>query len=169
MSEIRVRRAMLQDEGSFRTLWQRFTEQQFNEGSLILPNEHNLNSSTRMFHSYVSGQALGLVLFACDGVKDIGVWMEGVPGDLELSIGPYTMLWGLYYDPQYRGQGITHKLTEVSMEWTHKQGFTGGITGVLIGDKTIQEVIAQSVIKIPGASKSRPYTVEMCWEFGKEG
>ena len=165
MSKIRVRQAMLQDEDSFRRLWWKFNEQQAKEGSLILPNRHNLEVHVDLFRAYVSGLDEGLVLFASDGPKDVGVWMEGVPGPLELSIGAYTMLWGVYYEPEYRGKGITHLLTEASMVWTRKHGFTGGITGVLVGDKSIQEVIAASVAKIPGGREVRPYTVEVCWEF----
>lgn len=162
---IRIRQAMLDDEASFRRLWQAFNEQQAEEGSLILPNEHNLDIHTAMFREYVMCQGRGLVLFATDGNKDIGVWVEGVPSDLELSIGPYTMLHGVYYEPEYRGQGITHKLTEASMEWTRKHGFTAGITGVLVGDKDVQEILRQSVTHIEGARPTRPYTVEVCWEF----
>ena len=162
---IRVRQAMLDDEASFRRLWQLFNEQQAEEGSLILPNENNLDIATRMFQYYVNGLGAGLVLFAMDGIYNIGVWMEGEPEGFELSIGPYTMLHGVYYEPKYRGQGITHLLTEASMEWTRKHGFTGGITGVLVGDRTIQEVIQKAVRKIPGGRDVKPYTVEVCWEF----
>ena len=166
MSNIRVRRAMLQDEASFRVLWQRFAMQQFDEGSLILPTHYNLNIHTALFRSYVSNPATGLVLLVTDGAKDVGLHMEGViQGGFELSIGPYTMLWGDYLDPEYRGKGISHLIYEAAMKWTYEHGFTGGITGILTGGKTVPEVLKAVVDDKRGASTTRPYTIEVCWEF----
>jgi GNAT superfamily N-acetyltransferase len=157
---------MLQDTQSFQCLWQKFAEQQFEEGSLALPNERNLEFHTSLFYDYVGGQVPGLVLLVSDGSKDVGLHMEGViRGGLELSIGRYTMLWGDYLLPAYRGQGISHKLYEAAMKWTYEQGFTGGITGILVGDKSVPQILEKVVDGTHGASKTRPYTIEVCWEF----
>jgi GNAT superfamily N-acetyltransferase len=167
VSNIRVRKAMLQDKPIFRELWQQFMEQQFDEGSLQLPNEHNLDIHTHLFHCYVTGLVPGLVLFLCDGTKPIGIHMEGEPedGGFQLSIGRYTMLWGDYIEPDYRGQGHSHLLYEAAMEWTYEQGFTGGITGLLAGGDTVSQILGRVVDGKFGATDTKAHTIEVHWRF----
>lgn len=159
---------MLQDIASFRTLWQGFMEQQHEEGSLQLPNEYNLDLYTNLFKAYLSGEATGLVLFVTDGTKDVGVYMDGViVGGFELSIGTYTMMWGTYLEPEYRGRGITHQIGDAAMKWTLEKGFTGGITGILAGGKTVPEVLKHAVDGKRGTGTTKPYVIELYWEFDK--
>jgi len=141
-------------------------EQQAKEGSLILPNDKNLQLFTELFKLYVTGKLVGLVLLISDDSKDIGIHMDGVPPSApELTIGKYTMLWGDYLEPEYRGKGITHELYKVAMEWTYENGFTGGISGILVGDQRVEQVLKKVVDGKLGATKTRPYTIEVCWEF----
>jgi len=157
---------MLQDGHSFRELWQKFMEQQLEEGSLQLANEYNLELYMSLFYSYVGGKVPGQVLVVSDGNKDVGIYLEGViVGGFELTIGSYTMLWGCYLLPEYRGQGITHKLYEMAMEWTYEQGFTGGITGILVTGQSVSKTLKAVVDDKRGASPTHPYTIEVCWEF----
>jgi len=143
-------------------------EQQAKEGSLILPNDKNLQLFTELFKLYVTGKLVGLVLLISDDGRDVGIQMDGVPPAApELTIGKYTMLWGTYLEPEYRGKGITHEIYKVAMEWTHKNGFTGGISGILVGDQRVEQVLSKVVDNTHGATKTRPYTVDVCWEFEK--
>lgn len=160
---------MLQDEPSFRELWQQFAKQQAEEGSLQLPNERNLEIHVSMFHTYVRGLVPGLVLLASDGNKDVGFHMEGEfeDGGFDLSIGRYTMLWGDYLLPEYRGQGISHKFYQAAMEWTYEQGYTGGITGILVGGESVPKILEKVVDNTHGASPTRPCSLMVCWEFNE--
>jgi GNAT superfamily N-acetyltransferase len=160
---------MLQDRQSFKELWQRFAEQQFEEGSLQLPNEHNLDLHVDMFDCYVKGTIPGLVLLVSDGNRDVGVHMEGeLVGGFELSIGRYTMLWGDYLLPEYRGQGHSHKIHKAAMDWTYEQGYTGGMTGLLAGGETIPKILERTVdTGTHGATKTMPFSINVYWKFNK--
>jgi len=147
MSErVIVRRAMMQDLGQFKVLWAEFLEDQAKRGDLILPNEHNLAIAVSMFRAFVSGEVLGLVQFLNVGGEDVGVYMEGeLLGGYQLTIGKYTMLFGVYYRPDYQGEGYSHLMYEKAMEWTHKHKITGGITAYLTDNAKVADVTTKVI------------------------
>ena len=168
-SNIRVRRAMLQDEASFRALWKKYMEHQFDEGGLQLPNEHNLDIYMNLFRAFVGGTEKGIVLMVSDGSKDVGVQMDGtIKGSFELSIGPYSMLYGIYYESEYRNQGITHMIHKIMTPWIRENGFTGGVTGILAGGKTVPQVLEHTIDRGPDAAGAvKPHAIQLYWEFEK--
>ena len=160
------RRAMTQDLGTFKKLWMEFLEDQYKKGGLVLPNKHNIDRAAEQFRAYVSGDVLGIVLFLNVNGEDVGVHMGGeMLGGLEFSIGRYTMLWGVYYRPEHKGKGYTHLLYQVMAEWLKKHGINGTVTSVLTGNATVTEVIAKVVDGKFGADNSKPYAVNLYWEF----
>ena len=164
------RRAMLQDLELFKELWMEFLEDQYEKGDLTLPSEHNLELAVNLFQSYVSGDTLGIVLFLMVDGKDVGVHMGGeIPGGPELSIGKYTMLFGVYYRPEHKGHGYTNLLFQKMTDWLTKNGVMGTITGVLTGNASVTEITSKVVDGKFGAGVTKPYSINLYWEFEKEG
>jgi len=161
-----IRRAMMQDLGQFKQLWSEFLEDQAKRGDLVLANDHNLDIAVNVFRTYVSGDVLGLVQFLNVNGKDVGVYMEGeLPGGYQLSIGRYTMLFGVYYRPEYQGKKYTHLMYEKAMVWTRKHKLEGGITAYLTNNAKAADVTSKVIDGNLGGSEIRTYSVNLYWTF----
>lgn len=131
-----IREATLNDRAPFSRLWMEFLKDQHEKGSHILPSIANLARARNMMEVYSQGTADGLTLFWYPKGREepVGVVLAGTqlpPSDWETDLGRVAMLWGVYVEPEYRGQGITMKLFKRAMEIGIGQGYTTIETMVL--------------------------------------
>lgn len=116
-----VREATLSDRSHFCSIYMEFLKDQHEGGSHLLPTLHNLFLFRELFESYVSGSLYGLCIFWWPQEDDSpsGVVLAGedqFPSDWDTDLGKTANLWGVYVQPTHRGQGITMKLFQRSLE-----------------------------------------------------
>ena len=122
-----IRPATLDDRGHFLRLWAKLLEGQYKDGSHVLPTLGNLYRCLDKFEAYVMGSQFGMcVFFEPPEARPVGVVMAGelaVPDEFETDLGKLATLWGVYVEPEYRGQGIALKLFAKTLEMGLERGF----------------------------------------------
>jgi len=134
-----IHEATLTDRPHFMRLYSEFQKSQSEKGSHFLPSIHNLNLSKGMFESYAMGKTEGFTLLWTPKDKESPValllaGMELLPSPWELDLGKTAILWAVYVEPEYRGQGITMKLFQKARELGIGIGIETIITYVLEGN-----------------------------------
>jgi GNAT superfamily N-acetyltransferase len=143
LKRIRVRKATLRDIGLFKKLWGALLEEQSKAGSLVVPNEHNLDFMSGVFESYVEGDLDGVVLF----VSDAAVLMYGDCGSpMQYSIGDKVAYgFGQYVDPDHRGEGILDAMAKEAFTQLTDMGFDAMLGNTMTTDTHGREAYARVV------------------------
>lgn len=122
------RLAQLSDRPHFLRLWALHMTEQEKDGSHVLANMANLYRCLDKFESYAYGNlAGGTILYQPNPeAEPVGAAMGGelgVPDEFETDLGRLCTVWGVYVDPEYRGQGIGLKLLREILAEGLRQGF----------------------------------------------
>lgn len=143
LKKIRVRDAKSRDVGLFRKLWAKYLKEQHKHGSLIIPDDHNLNVGVNLFNLYVGKELDGSVLF----VSDVAVMMWGDMGSpYHLSVGDRVAYgWGIYVEPEHRGRGIGDALHKGTVERLGAMGFEALIGNLMDGDEHAETSLRRGV------------------------
>jgi GNAT superfamily N-acetyltransferase len=121
MSKVRVRKAKPRDLGLFRKLWQKFMEDNYELGHLVLPSKQNLDVACIYFDKYVSGEAEGIVLFVANDA--VLMWGDDL-SPIETRLEKPAQGWGVYVAPQRRRQGVSMIMREEGKKMLIEMGFT---------------------------------------------
>ncbi len=122
-----VKECTLADRGHFSSLYLEFLKDQAEQGSHLLPTLHNLSIFRGLFESYINGTLFGLcLLWWPEGdPAPTGVLLAGEdrsPSEWDTDLGKTANFWGVYVQPSHRGQGITMKLMQRSLEMGQEMG-----------------------------------------------
>jgi GNAT superfamily N-acetyltransferase len=134
VKKIRVRVAKERDLGLFRKLWREFLVEHYEVGSKVLVDE-NMPLFEQIFNMYVSGEEKGVVLF----VGECAVAMWGTPGEMSIrtELDPIATGWGIYVQPDQRGEDISTKFLEVARDKLKELGFKVITDSALIDEKYV--------------------------------
>lgn len=118
----------LSDRPHFLRLWSRHMTDEEKNGGHTIANLRNLYRCLDRFENYAYGSQLGMTVFYRPGPdkEPVGVVMAGElsPVDeFETDVGKLATLWGVYVDPEYRGQGLALKLFKRIWEEGLSRGF----------------------------------------------
>jgi len=136
---------VLEDRPHFLRLWAGFLDEQRKSGSHVLPNLKNLYMCLEHFENYAAGRIRGGTVFYSPGdeLEPVAVVMggdRGIPDEWETDLGIMATLWGVYVEPEYRGQGIAIKLFRELFRVGLEQGIDSIDTCVLAGNQHGEEV-----------------------------
>jgi GNAT superfamily N-acetyltransferase len=98
-------------------------------GSHLKDNLHNLNYFRKYFDAYTVGSLFGECLFWFpNGENEIPkafalVGEQWKPVGWDSDLGRTCMIWGLYVEPEYRGQGIGLQLGKYGIKRGMEIGF----------------------------------------------
>ena len=114
-----IRNATLQDRPHFLRLWSAYLREQQKEGSHLLADNHNLYRFLGFFESYVTGARAGVCPLAIVDEKVVGLCMGGELLSLDewhTDLGRIFTFWGIYVEPEYRGQHLSGQLFSKCLE-----------------------------------------------------
>jgi len=96
-------------------------------GSHVIANVPNLYRCLDKFENYAYGSQLGMTVFYRPGSEKepVGVVMAGELGvdEFETDMGKVATLWGVFVQPEYRGQGLALKLFQEILAEGLRRGF----------------------------------------------
>lgn len=143
LKKIRVRKATMRDRGLFKSLWLSMMEEQYEAGSLVLPNEANLEVMTNIFEKYVTEELDGVALL----VSNVGVLMYGdMCNPHQLSIGERTAFgWGQFVKEENRGNGVLDAMAKEAFKQLQLQGFDSMLGNTMEKDTHGREAFARVV------------------------
>lgn len=119
--KIRVRNGKPRDLGLFLSMWRKYLENEYAQGSGVPATDENMEVYCDIFNLYVSGEEPGVVLF----VAECAVFMFGTAGTsrLQSERDPVANGWGVYVDPDHQGQGIADALYTQAHKQLKELGF----------------------------------------------
>ncbi len=134
-----IRSATIRDRPQFLYLWGKFLSDQRKNGSHLLDTPRNLHQFQGYFESYTFGALHGMVLFwhpegEPEPVAVVMAGEEAHPSVWETDLGRMAILWGVWVDPEFRGQGITAKLFARAKVLGEEIGFETVETQVRLGN-----------------------------------
>lgn len=138
------RHASKDDRDDFLRLWLAFLEEGVAQGSHLMADDHNLGIFMQYFDAYVSGQLRGVATlwYPDESHSPVGALLAGEQfGTFEWHIGTPELatMWGIYVEPEYRGNGVSVGLGLYGARAAQKLGFPGAKTGVRTNNPSGQE------------------------------
>ncbi len=165
LKRLRVREAKMEDIGLVRKLWKAMMEEQYKAGSLILPNEANLDVMEAIFEMYIEKKKDGVVLL----VSDAAILCYGdMVSPYELALGDRIAYgFGQYVTPEHRGRGILDLMAKEAFEQLTAMGFSAMFGTTMVEDaygrKAFARVVEQSGLKVEDSGE-RPCYVKLSKE-----
>lgn len=138
-----IRHATLQDRTTFLKLWGAHLLEQEKDGSKLLATTSNLYKLLDYFESYVGGSLFGIVSIVEEDGEAIGICMAGefaTDDHWDTTLGKLANLWGVYVEPDHRGNGLGVKLFATVLERGRELGFDAVETYVRVDNKHGQRV-----------------------------
>lgn len=130
-----IRVATREDRPEFLRLWRGLLESERAGGSPYHASEHNLQKFREVFEAYCSGSLNGFTLLWTPPGEPSprGILMGGepwTPEEMDTDFGRPAILWGVFVEPAYRGQGTGLKLEFAAFGIGRTRGYDSVRTAV---------------------------------------